>query len=508
VLPEQITYGHTEPRLFTPPLQELTPETSWGFECIGFLEQVLGWELIPYQKWLYIHSLEKDLAAGLTEFSAWDQEQGQWIEYWDYPFRFNTIVIEIARQNGKTKWLLGLALWMLFVHGARQALITAQNLDYAEGTLAEGVAEVEEHPSLNGEKIAYHKTNGKHRLALTGKRLWRAATSNRRGGRSLSADLAELDELREHATWDAWNAIVPTTTARRHALVVAASNAGDAASVVLRTIRDNALALIETDRTEPTRTFIGEWSAPPEADYRDPQWYPYANPAEGYLIPEAKLIGFAETMTEAGFRTEHMCQWVDSLETGVIPEEDWRATRDPESRRAPQAPLYVGVDVNYQRSKAYIAVAARRADGLLHIEVIAGQAGTDWVIDWFAARQGRFEAIAAQERGAPVSELLDQLRDLGLPVQPWGGANLAKGCGGFYDLVTQHLLRHRPSPPLDAAARTIKARPIGDSWVFDRKNSENDAAPAMACAAAAWAESHPAPKPFRSAYEDDEPIMV
>ena len=50
--------GSTEPRLYTPPLRELTPETSAGFSVIQFAEELLGIELLPWQKFLLIHALE------------------------------------------------------------------------------------------------------------------------------------------------------------------------------------------------------------------------------------------------------------------------------------------------------------------------------------------------------------------------------------------------------------------------------------------------------------------
>ena len=50
--------GSTEPRLFTPPLRELTEETSWGFDVIWFARQILKKPLSPWQEWLAIHALE------------------------------------------------------------------------------------------------------------------------------------------------------------------------------------------------------------------------------------------------------------------------------------------------------------------------------------------------------------------------------------------------------------------------------------------------------------------
>ena len=50
--------GYAEPRIWTKPLRELTPETSLGFEVIDYAREVLHVELRPWQKWLLIHALE------------------------------------------------------------------------------------------------------------------------------------------------------------------------------------------------------------------------------------------------------------------------------------------------------------------------------------------------------------------------------------------------------------------------------------------------------------------
>ena len=462
--------GSAEPRLFTPPLRALTPDTSWGFEAIDFIEKVLGWELLPYQKWLYIHALEKSLDG-----------KG---------FRFQTLVILISRQNGKTLWLKGLGLWRLYVDGAKQVLISAQNLEFAETTLSEAVDEVKNNRLLKAEFEKFSQTNGKYKLCLSGGREWRAAVSTRKGGRSLSVDLALLDELREHQNWLAWNAIVPTTTARPRSLVVAASNAGDATSVVLRSLRDGCINRIATGQMQDTRTGLFEWSAPDDADPLDQTYWAAANPAMGHLFEADTLAGRAEAMYDnmAGFKTEHLCQWVDALEPGIIPAEDWIATTDPESKRAEDSVVWASVDVNFQRTKGYVAIAAKRDDGKVHTEVIAAERGTEWIVPWFEERRDRFAGVVIQARGAPASVLIEPLKEAGIEVLELGGSDLSKAYGYTFDLITERKLAHRPSPVLDAAAESAKARIMGDSWVIDRKNSPIDASPLVAAFQAVWGE--------------------
>ena len=96
--------GSTVPRIITPPLPEhvdddaeygIKPEATWGPQICHFLENVLGWTLIEWQRFLYYRAGEK--RANNTGF------------------RFKFLIVLIARQQGKTKWGMGLALWRLFM---------------------------------------------------------------------------------------------------------------------------------------------------------------------------------------------------------------------------------------------------------------------------------------------------------------------------------------------------------------------------------------------------------
>ena len=86
--------GSEIPRIFTPPLRELTSETSAGFSVIAFASDILGIELFPWQRWLLIHALEL-------------REDGR--------FRFRYNVVLVARQNGKSLLSVVLALWFMFI---------------------------------------------------------------------------------------------------------------------------------------------------------------------------------------------------------------------------------------------------------------------------------------------------------------------------------------------------------------------------------------------------------
>ena len=486
--------GSTLPRLHTPPLLEhqdpdsefgIKPEATWGYDCIWFLENVAGWTLMPWQRWLFARILEKQ-ADGTG-------------------FRFQTAVILVSRQTGKTQFLKGLGLWRLYLSesgsssptcpGAKMAIWAAQALSYSENSLREVADDIKDSRLLGRELVHHRVVNGGHKIILTNGRTFRAVVATRKGGRGLSVDLAIIDELREFTNFEGWDAITPTTIARPYSQIVCATNAGDARSEVLISLRDGCLRRITTGETEESRVGLFEWSISPDDVPRDQKVWHKANPSLGLLNQFSidTLQGRLEAMERnnmAGFLTEYLCKAVEALEAGIIPIEHWDATVDPDSQRADDSDVYAAVDVNYERSRSYIAIAARREDGNLHTEVVAAAAGTDWIIPWLQERKDRFVGIAVQETGAPASMLIDEMREARLHVTPWGPSReVQAGCSLFYDGIVEHTIFHRPAPLLDNAATSGAARHSGDSWIFDRRNSPVDVSPIVACAAAVWLEA-------------------
>lgn len=504
-------YGQEQPRIFTPPLRPLTPVTSLGFSVIEFAEDVIHLDLMPWQRWLLIHMLEQLPNGSL---------------------RYRTVVLLMARQNGKSTISMVLALWFMYVWGAPLIIGTAQDLDMAEEIWQGAVDLAQETPEL--ERLIRHvfRVNGKKQMVLrTGER-YKVRAANRRAGRGLSGDLVLLDELREHQSWDAWGAVSKTTMAKADALVFALSNAGDATSVVLRYLRrtvhaalgdpdginaDEALDPSENDQpdedVEVDEGSLGlfEWSAPPDTPLRDRDGWAMANPALGHTITERTIASAVRTDPEWVFRTEVLCQWSEGTLEGPFPAGSWEASADPDSVRATDSPIALCVDVAWDRSHSCIGLAALRSDGLAHIEVIASRAGTEWVAGWLRSDERSSAILAApvavQARGAPVSSLLPEFTEARVPVVEWGGTDLGVATGEFYDRIraavgegsgTQQL-RHRSQPLLNVAAATAATRPVQDAWLWDRRRSPTDVSPLIAVTGALWALQHGQPR--TSAYE-------
>ena len=509
--------GKTEPRIYTPPLRELTPDTTLGYEAAAFAEDVLRLELIPWQRWLLIHALE-----------TIDTPDG-------WRFRFKNVQILIGRQNGKTT--LGAILSLYFLYCLRTGLVigTAQDLEQAEDTWSMCVEIAQAYPELADQISHVWHTNGSKRLQLTGGRDYRVRASTRKAGRGKSADLVLLDELREHQSWEAWSALSKTGIAKKNALLWCMSNAGDGTSVVLRHFRLRAHALLgdpdgivaalaesepldEDTGLEDTALGIFEWSAPPDLPKTSREAWRQANPSLGYTIEERTIKAACSDDPDEVFKTECLCQWVTATVAPPFPVGSWEAGTDPQSYIAPDAALWFGVDVSDDRGKASVAVCGLRPDGAYHVELIEYRSGVGWLQGWFASRAEKYRGmkVALQGRGAPVTAMSEIIAAIdGVEVIPCQGADVTGWCGRFWDGVAANNggsdvqpIKHRPQPALDLAANVASTRPLGDgAWAWDRRKSLEDISPLVA-ATMAFGAATAVHQVRKSAYDDGADLLI
>lgn len=518
-----ITHGFTEPRIFTKPLRELTPETSRGFECIAFAENVLRVALFPWERWLLIHLLELKP---------------------DGTLRFRKALIIVARQNGKTLLASILAAFFLYVDSVRWPQFVAprnfvvvgaaQKLDIAMKPWTQvrqwggpddpriGIAH-DRVPLLQAATRMPRTANGETELVTLEGAVYRPRTFE--GARGYSSARLILDELRQQYDYEGWSAIEKSSTAMYDSLLLAFSNAGTLRSVVLRDVR--SIAHESVDNAD-AQWFVAEWSAEPGADLDDPRAFAQANPSAGYL-PAMTIAGLMQTAAEAKNksveRIEVLCQWVDGEADDPFPPGKWLAGIDPTSSIADDAPVSYCLDVSADRTHSHIAVAGKRPDGLPHVEVVASRAGTDWPIGWFLDRASADSpmTVVVQAKGAPASSLIEDLKAIeNLTVVEWGGADLGNATAKLYDFVTASALVevdgkdprreglcHLPQPVLDVAAAVAVPKILSDGGMaWDRRRSPSDIAPLVAVTGALWHALQTQTPEQRSAYEDHGLITI
>lgn len=491
--------GITEPRLYTRELRQLTEETSLGYACIEYAKMILRKELYPWQEWALIHALE--IVGELS---------GEW------RFRYRTVLFLISRQNGKTVLSEVLASFFLNVLMVQNIFGTSLSLEKAEEVWEAVCNDQETYPELSADIVRISRTNGKKRIDLHGGRRYKVGAPSRRAGRGDSNDLVMLDEVREHRDWETWSAAAASTNAKPNGLIVCFSNAGDPDSIVLRQLRAQALGQKMNLGGDVDTNTLGlfEWSSPEGAKTDDIQALAQANPAMGYgLLTERALLGNRATFPEAKFRSECMCQQVETILPPPFPEGAWDSGIDNQSSIPLGNQVYYGIDLSQDRRWTSIGVCGMREDGNWHIEVVARRVGTEWAIDWFRERAAqRTMQLAFQVRGAPVSGLAEQICTIsGVERIGIEGAELTNGWGRFFDGISACLpdqegakIYHLPQPVLDSPGKTMQLKQMGGGVALpDRTKSPDDIAPLFACIMAYTAATKPAQsgrKIYESAY--------
>jgi phage terminase large subunit-like protein len=493
-------FGRTEPRLWTRPLRDLTPETSLGFEVIDFALEVLGVDLYPWQRWLLIHALE------LREDGA---------------YRFRRVVVLVARQNGKTMLAAVLSAWWIFVDSARhpervppvdfKVVGTAQNLDIARGPWAkvktwcdpdpETIEEAElAIPMLQASTAKVVDAHGQEGIYARSRAHYEMRAAGNSRGKPAARVL--MDELREQKNWVAWNAVSQTTKSFWSGQLWGISNAGDPRSVVLKQQRDVGLELnsewdryveagimsaeaYANDAHHDVSLGLFEWSAPDECPIDDVEGILQANPSIGYgAITVEMCISDSLTMPNADYRTEVLCQWVDAQVNSYITVEALEATHVSPSQIVipPGSRTVWGVDTSQNRSMTYVAAAVLTADGRPFVTVRTQRAGMLWLPAYMtdlAEESGQWE-VAVQSKGAPSMEFVKLLEDAGFTVHGVDGSHVGIATGRFKDRIRDHALVTVAQPLVRLAVEGGVTSKYAENDAWSRVKSVTDVAPVVA----------------------------
>lgn len=454
-------YGSTTPRLWTRPLRELTPDTSLGYECIAFATIALGMTLDPWQCWFLIHALEL-----LPDGS----------------FRFRTVILCVARQQGKTTVMRALSLWAMFTGRVKLVVGTAQDLDVARECWESAVDLVEADDELSAEidspRRKAVRSNGKEVLKLRNGSRYKVKATTIDAGRGIpGVGLILLDELRTHRDYGPYAALEKTTLAIPNALTVGMSNAGDDKSVVLNDLREKALA--GTDES----LALFEWSGEPGCALDDRAAWAQACPSLGYgRVTERALLSAMLKDPPAVFRTEVLCQRVEQLR-GAVDGLAWQGCADPDGTLdGLRDRLHVCVELaeGPHGEHATLTACALRDDGTAVVEIVEAW-GSLAALELELA--GWLERVAPAARwffpSGPAAARAGWLRGLGFAEIK--GAQVQEACMGLAADVRAGRLVHRDDALLTQHVVGAERLPSGDGWRFARKGAGNvDAAYAAA----------------------------
>jgi hypothetical protein len=476
--PSSTTYatdvvGSVTPRLWTPPLRELTEETTYGYELIDFAARI-GWPLDPWEQWVAIHAGEL-LPDGRP--------------------RFRIILILVARQNGKTLLSRVWVLWWLFIQEVPLVIGAHADRDKAKTSWQKTIEMALKVPLLARELGRRHtvKQVGEEDFSTLKGAHYRFGAANRRLGRGDTVGALSLDELREHLDWDAYDAALNAMNAVSDGQAVAITNQGDDRAVVLDSLRESALEYIETGAGDRTLGLF-EWSAPNGSEPDDLAALAAANPNLGHRIEVDVLMGAAQRAKRRGgeqlarFKTEVLCMRVTLLDPAIDPDR-WAACGydpDDDAQRVDLADhrgqLALCLDVALDGSHATLMAAARVGEHV-YVEVVQRWQGFGCTaavrselpelvrrlrprtLGWFPGGPAASVAAALTTRQAgrvwpPPRVAVAELKAETVPV-----------CMGLAEQVATGELRHPRDPMLTGHVEQTQKLRRGDGWIYVRRGS-------------------------------------
>lgn len=418
-------------------------------------------ELLPWQR--HVH----DVACEIDD-------AGKWLH--------NLVAVVVARQNGKTSGILVRRILAgLFVFNDHHILHSAQNRAFVLDTFREVVNAIETNPWLKREVRKIRASTGNEMIELNDGSIYRILAPTQdsfRGWKKVG--LIILDEIREHRSDAVWSAARYTQRVHDNPQIWVASNAGDADSVVLNSVRDRGRAAADDPTSDPGIAYL-EWSAPAEADIDDPveAWAP-ANPSLGHLIDPARILEELRSDEPDRFRTEALCQWVDSSGRSAVPRKAWMdaGTSIETLTPDPERPVWMAVDIDPERERAAL-VAVTRIDGKL----VAAQ-----VASWRAADG---QIVTEKQVAADILTWVDLWHPRALGFDPYTSTGIAEAvqhrvrvekitgvrwytaCAQLWDTISSGDLAHGNDQDFTEDVLAAGRRDVGDGiWTMSRRDSQ------------------------------------
>jgi hypothetical protein len=174
----------------------------------------------------------------------------------------------------------------------------------------------------------------------------------------------------------------------------------------------------------------------------------------------------------------------------------WRAAAHPAIGPVPV--LALALDVAADRSSAAIAAAGTHPDDptRLAVDVLEHRPGIGWVAAAIRELRARYR-VAVFADSLVAASIVAELERRHVDVTPVGASDHARACGLFVDRLTAGTLTHRSQAALDDAVMVAARRPLGDAWLWSRRNSGADISPLVAVTLAGWAaaSARPAGRP-------------
>lgn len=447
---------------------------------IAQLAEALGRPLMPWQRYVADVATEREP---------------------DGSFRYETVLVTVPRQSGKTTLVGPVQLDRLIMTPGIKAFYTAQTGKDARSRFADLVKLIQASPLETFVRVRY--SQGTESLSFPNGSTLQLFAPVAAALHGETPPLVTMDEIWE---WDEplgdailEGAVIPaqmTLAGRRQRWLI--STAGTAQSGFMR-------KWVERGRAGHPRMAYFEWSLPDGADPYDPDVFPLFHPAVGHTVTAQDLLeiglgnGTDGGVSRATWLRAFCNLWTDAVEP-IMSADAWAALEKPMDYVLPRD-VVVAYDVAPDNASAAVVAAWREPDGTPCIRVLHSAPGTVWVHDFVANLFHSWgpKALAADD-GGPTRRLTDELRRT-LGQAPYGGdwitttgsRDFPIACEALLTYAREGTLKHDGSRTFARAIQSLTLRRVGDVSRFSRSGSGGPVAGLVAAAVALWVFDHQEP---------------
>jgi hypothetical protein len=400
-------------------------------------------------------------------------------------FVYREVGLTVPRQSGKTTLILAVIFARALAERRQNIRYTAQTgADARKKLIDDWLPIVEASPFHKRGLFHTRLTNGHEALKFrNGSHVGLVATT-KKAGHGGTLDLGFLDEAFAHPDARLEQALRPAMITRTYPgsqLWVVSTAGTPEDSPYLWDKVEKYREVSSAGLTHSVCYF--EWSAEDDLDPADEATWWSCMPALGHTQTVDAVRGEYEGMTLNEFERAYLNRWKTATSDPVIPLVTWNALADPASTLLD--PVCLAFDVTPLGEASSIGAAGRRADGLVHVEVVEQGSGTGWLPERLTDLVAKHKPVAlvCDPKGT-AGGVLPMLGDL--DVLTVTGPEHAQACGLLFDTVAQGGLRHLGTPELTAALDGAVKRRLSDAWAWSRINSGVDISPLVAVTLAAW----------------------
>jgi len=449
------------PTMHTPPLSEdFITDGDKLLEVIDLAwksEESDKFELDEWQRWL--------IRAVLERYP---------LDHPQYPgeLRYKQALISVGRQNGKSVLGAVFALYGLLLH--------------TQGPMVVGLAYTKEQADIIYNRVKFVISQSPilaKRYKATGTRgirsrndakpatyVMKSKSEESLQGITITMCLYDEVHLTKSNTWDA---VLFGTSARKDAMVLGITTAGDDKSDLLKRLykTGKAAAAGEEDSDERFGFFL--WEAPDHLDVTDPEAIIAANPSYACgRLDVNDAVQQVKNMPEQQARRYRLNQFVSS-EASWLPMNLWNAL---DKGRIPKEAKNIVYAVDRAENWAFATITANaKHNGKVYTEVVASL--TNPTLESLEAMCMDLNKVLRGVWYMEASNLRDlamRLRERGVKVEYLTSNQMNNVCATAYSMIAERRVIHANDELLRKQMTKAVSKNFGEGWRISRRDSSGE----------------------------------